>query len=172
MALDHVVLGHLAAAPQHGYAVWRRIDEALGGPGVLQRSHVYLALGRLLRAGLVQVRAERPARAPLRRVYAITAAGRARLGAWLAAGVGDARSVVRRSLLVKVAVLAALDERLDAHALLAERTLREHRLRRPRPRALPGALVDARTRRHLEIELELLAELGPVSARPPAAGSR
>jgi PadR family transcriptional regulator PadR len=77
--LDALVLGALAAAPAHGYAVIVALRESSEGEFDLAEGTVYPALHRLekrgfLAASLVEVQGRR------RKVYTLTAAGRRELG--------------------------------------------------------------------------------------------
>jgi DNA-binding PadR family transcriptional regulator len=81
--LEHVVLGVLASRPRHGYALKQRL-----GPGLPPRHQIndgvlYPLLARLERRGLVQSTTEPGDRGRMRRVYAVTTAGRDAFLAWL-----------------------------------------------------------------------------------------
>lgn len=167
MALEHLVLGLVAGGVRHGYAIWRRVDEALGARGTVQRSHVYAALAALERRSLV-VACEAPANGRARRrAFVVTAAGDARLRAWLDRTPSDATLVVQRALFVKLAVRALLGARPSRRDVEAERAAR---------RAIPDRfaasgplvrLLRERARRRVEVELWLLGQLE--TAVPPAA---
>jgi PadR family transcriptional regulator PadR len=78
--LDLLLLTAVAAGAAHGYRIIERVRERSGGAFDLREGTVYPALHRLERHGLLESRwdDEAPRR---RRVYAITARGRAALDA-------------------------------------------------------------------------------------------
>ena len=82
---QEVVLAMLAKEPCHGYQLHTRIDAALGpfGDG-LNPGHVYVILGRLEKAGLVE-REEAEGRGARqdRKIYRVTPAGQTRMAEWL-----------------------------------------------------------------------------------------
>ena len=83
-ALEYHVLLALASGPLHGYAVKDAIVAESSGALVPRAGSLYRVIARLLTAGLV--RETSPADAPAhpglaRRYYALTARGRAALGA-------------------------------------------------------------------------------------------
>lgn len=79
----------LAKEPSHGYQLRARLQQALGPAGdAMNAGQIYVTLTRLERAGLVTCERaaglpDRPDR-PDRKVYALTAAGQQRVGAWIA----------------------------------------------------------------------------------------
>ena len=84
MALAHVLLGILADGPAHGYDVKREHDRRFPAAKPLAYGQVYAALARLADdGGLEVVEATDPSGGPERTTYALTAAGRERLEAWL-----------------------------------------------------------------------------------------
>jgi DNA-binding PadR family transcriptional regulator len=79
------VLALLAKEPAHGYEIRQRLVDALGPLGAaLNPGQVYVVLSRLARAGLVQVEEVGQQAHPDKKVYELTAAGRARVADWLA----------------------------------------------------------------------------------------
>ena len=84
---QEVALALLAKEPRHGYELRARLDAALGPLGEgLNAGHVYVILGRLEKAGLVErAGAEEPAQRQDRKVYRLTPAGQERLAEWLSA---------------------------------------------------------------------------------------
>jgi DNA-binding PadR family transcriptional regulator len=82
-----VLLALLAEEPSHGYQLRARLQLALGPLAeALNAGQVYVTLSRLEKAGLVSselVDAQRHADRPDRKVYELTAAGRARVTDWL-----------------------------------------------------------------------------------------
>ena len=101
---EWTVLGVLAEAPRHGFAVARELadDAPLGQVWTVPRPLVYRAIGRLADDGLVEaVRAEEGDRGPTRTVHRVTRTGRRRYRCWLDAPVGHPRDV-RTELLAKL----------------------------------------------------------------------
>jgi DNA-binding PadR family transcriptional regulator len=79
-----VLLALLATEASHGYQVRARLQLALGPlADVLNPGQVYVTLNRLETAGLVTSERIGQADRPDRKVYALTAAGRARVEEWL-----------------------------------------------------------------------------------------
>jgi DNA-binding PadR family transcriptional regulator len=76
--LDALILAALAHGPAHGYAVISRLHERSGGAFDLPEGTIYPALHRLEAAGYVRAADDR-VQGRRRRVYALTAAGEARL---------------------------------------------------------------------------------------------
>jgi DNA-binding PadR family transcriptional regulator len=83
--VQEVLLALLAKEPSHGYQLRARLQLALGPlADVLNPGHVYVTLARLEKAGLVISERVGQADRPDRKVYELTAAGRARVMEWLA----------------------------------------------------------------------------------------
>jgi len=177
MPLEDLVLGLLAQGPAHGYRLRARLEAELGAQRPLETSHVYAALARLEDHGLAVGRVELDGQGRTRRVFNLTAAGRARHRALLDRP-GACWTLLRRPLLLKTALLAVLGEHLGRRSLQAERALRERLLRgllASPPATEVARLLRDRERRHLEVELWLLDALGRPPApttRPPGSGSR
>src|SRR5689334_19544434 len=82
--VQEVLLALLAAEPAHGYEIRARLQLALGPLAeALNAGQVYVTLTRLEKAGLVHARRIGQAERPDRKVYELTAAGRARVMEWL-----------------------------------------------------------------------------------------
>jgi DNA-binding PadR family transcriptional regulator len=80
-----VILGLLAKEPAHGYELRSRLERALGPlAAAVSSGQVYVTLGRLHRAGLIDVVGGHAASSAGRKVYELTAAGRDRVAAWAA----------------------------------------------------------------------------------------
>jgi PadR family transcriptional regulator PadR len=79
-ALDMCLLALLAREPAHGYELVRRIEAA--GFDAVGYGTVYPLLTRMRRLGLVADEMQASPAGPPRKVYALTDAGRARLGSW------------------------------------------------------------------------------------------
>ena len=82
--VQEVLLALLAREASHGYELRARLQLALGPLAeVLNSGHVYVTLNRLEKAGLVTSERVGQADRPDRKVYELTAAGRARVSQWL-----------------------------------------------------------------------------------------
>jgi DNA-binding PadR family transcriptional regulator len=82
--VQEVLLALLAAESSHGYQLRARLELALGPLSeALNAGQVYVTLSRLEKAGLVTSQRVGQADRPDRKVYELTAAGRARVGEWL-----------------------------------------------------------------------------------------
>jgi DNA-binding PadR family transcriptional regulator len=83
---QEVVLAMLAKEPSHGYELRARLQQALGPVGdTMNAGQIYVTLSRMEKSGLVtcEQSAGLPDR-PDRKVYALTAAGQARVVDWMA----------------------------------------------------------------------------------------
>jgi DNA-binding PadR family transcriptional regulator len=83
---QEVVLAMLAKEPSYGYELRARLREALGPLGdAMNAGHVYVALTRLEKAGLlaVETHADGADRSD-RKVYALTPSGQQRIAEWIA----------------------------------------------------------------------------------------
>ena len=78
--LDMCLLALLASEPAHGYELVRRMEAA--GFGAVSYGTIYPLLTRMRRLGLVADEQQDSPSGPPRKVYALTTAGRGRLGAW------------------------------------------------------------------------------------------
>ncbi|MDN4172704.1 PadR family transcriptional regulator [Nocardioides sp. SOB77] len=83
MSLATVLLGVLADGPAHGYDLKRGHDERFPSARPLAYGQVYATLARLERDGLVETAGTERGSGPDRTTYALTAAGREALAAWL-----------------------------------------------------------------------------------------
>jgi DNA-binding PadR family transcriptional regulator len=82
--MQEVVLALLAKEPSHGYELRAVLRQALGPLGeAMNAGQIYVTLGRLEKAGLVESSREDGASSD-RKVYELTPAGRARVADWLA----------------------------------------------------------------------------------------
>jgi DNA-binding PadR family transcriptional regulator len=82
--VQEVLLALLATEPAHGYELRARLQLALGPlADALNAGQVYVTLTRLEKAGLVGSERVGQADRPDRKVYELTAAGRARVMEWL-----------------------------------------------------------------------------------------
>jgi DNA-binding PadR family transcriptional regulator len=109
---DWAVLGVIAEAPTHGFAVARELaaDGDLGRVWTVHRPIVYRSLDHLERAGFIEREASVAGAGPQRTPVRVTGLGRRRLKRWLAQPVEHVRDV-RSQLLLKLALLhrSALD---------------------------------------------------------------
>lgn len=99
-----LVLSALREGPKHGYQIALDVESGSGGAFLLQHGTLYPILHRLERDGLIRGKWTEPAGERRRKQYALTAAGRRRLGE----GTGEVRAVFSRLL----AVLGEQDESL------------------------------------------------------------
>lgn len=169
MSVKQTVLGLLAAGPAHGYRLCARMNTSFGAMRAIGSSRVYAVLAELEREGLATGRTERDARSGTRRLFELTGRGHAAHRAWLARPM-ECRGLLRRPLLVKIAVARSLGERVPARTLRAERNARERllrSLREARGRTAIERLLDERAARHLEVELWLLDEVSVAQSPPP-----
>jgi DNA-binding PadR family transcriptional regulator len=83
---QEVVLAMLAKEPSQGYELRARLDQALGPFGeAMNAGHIYVQLGRLEKAGLIERRgAAQSSDGRDRKVYELTSAGQERVTDWLA----------------------------------------------------------------------------------------
>ena len=82
--VQEVLLALLAKEASHGYELRARLQLALGPlADAMNAGHVYVTLNRLEKAGLVSSERIGQADRPDRKVYELTAAGRARVSEWL-----------------------------------------------------------------------------------------
>jgi DNA-binding PadR family transcriptional regulator len=127
MALRHAVLASLLEGEASGYQLAKRFDVAVANFWYAQPQQLYAELARLEQAGLVAGRRVLQEKRPNKRVYQITAAGRAELEKFVAQPAKP--TTMKDDLLVKVAAaddadvdaaVAAIDERAaQAEAKLA-----------------------------------------------------
>jgi DNA-binding PadR family transcriptional regulator len=82
-ATEAAVLGLLADGEQSGYDLRRCAERSVGYFWAPARSQIYAVLPRLVEAGLARRRHVRQDTRPDKRLYRITAAGRAALAEWL-----------------------------------------------------------------------------------------
>jgi DNA-binding PadR family transcriptional regulator len=122
--VQEVLLALLAKAASHGYQLRARLQLALGPLAeALNEGQVYVTLNRLEKAGLVT--SEQEAGRPNRKVYALTAAGRARVMEWLEDTSWPKPAPAEFHLKLVAAAAAGLGDPvrlvdMQRHALLAE----------------------------------------------------
>ncbi|MFN2316028.1 MAG: PadR family transcriptional regulator [Gemmatimonadales bacterium] len=82
MSLDHILLGILRS-PSSGYDIKAAFDNIFSHFWAADLPQIYRTLNRMEREGLLLVHEEPSERGPARRVYQLTASGRAALREWL-----------------------------------------------------------------------------------------
>jgi DNA-binding PadR family transcriptional regulator len=121
-----VLLALLATEASHGYQLRARLELALGPLAeALNEGQVYVTLTRLEKAGLVTSRRVGQTDRPNRKVYELTAEGRARVGAWLEDTSWPKPAPAEFHLKLVAAAAAGLGDPVrlvdvQRHALLAE----------------------------------------------------
>jgi DNA-binding PadR family transcriptional regulator len=106
MSLPHALLGLLAVEPRSGYELTKEFGGHLGRYAWhAGHTSIYPELGRLAERGLVEVTEEGPRGS---RTYAVTAAGREELRAWLLEPPAQPRKM-RNEQVLRLFLLSALD---------------------------------------------------------------
>lgn len=170
---DLIILGLLAPRPRHGYELVQEIDSMrLRQWARIGSSTVYVALERLEDRGHLESTVDREGNRPQRNVYAITDAGRVRLGKLVKQALGSDEPVYSDRLVGGVFAALALGAEAAGEALgraSGARRQAAERLEAVRPQASPvgRAIIDFQ-RRVAEAERRLLDDL----AESPAAGER
>ena len=93
--LDLLILKTLDLEPLHGYGIGQRIEQMSGGVFRLTLGGLYPALQRLERSGLVRAHWSTSDNNRRARYYALTPAGRRRLGAQQKAWTRTAEAMLR-----------------------------------------------------------------------------
>jgi DNA-binding PadR family transcriptional regulator len=127
MSVPHVLLGLLEDHPRHGYDLKREYDERFAGDRPLKFGQVYSTLARLLRDGLVEIRAVQAGGGPDRKLYAITSAGVTDIERWLLEPVAPHPHV--QSVLFTKVSLALLSGRSATEVLDGQRAAHLERMR-------------------------------------------
>jgi PadR family transcriptional regulator, regulatory protein AphA len=125
MAAEHAILGLLALSESgvgHGYVLARQFspDAQLGNVVRLEPGMVYHHLKKLERLGWVTVVPDSGPGRPARRLFALSAAGRAELRRWLAEPVARTREI-RLDFLVKLYLALQLDPALAVRLVNEQR---------------------------------------------------
>jgi DNA-binding PadR family transcriptional regulator len=152
MSIAKTFLGLLEDGPRHGYDLKRSYDERFGHDRPLAYGQVYATLSRLLKSGLVEVHGIEPGGGPERKRYAITEAGVADLGLWLAEPERP-EPYLRTTLYAKV-VLALLTDRPATQVLDVQRTAHLQLMRELTRRKAAGDLADQLICDHALFHLE------------------
>lgn len=118
-------LALLAKVPAHGYELKQAFDAALGGVWPpLNIGQVYTTLGRLERDGLVRSAFVEQAHRPDKKVYELTAEGRAALEVWIEAPAEGPRLKDEFFLKLVLAQTAGLNSTHDPAVLIANQRRR------------------------------------------------
>ncbi|MFD0342403.1 PadR family transcriptional regulator [Streptomyces sp. NPDC127117] len=118
--LELAILGFLADEPLHGYQLRRRIAHLSGHARPVSDGSLYPAINRLVKAGLLDRRAEPGASAAQRHTLSLTAPGRTELLRRLRDADGLEISDSTRYFTV-LAFLSQLPDTADQHAVLRRR---------------------------------------------------
>ena len=109
------LLGLLSREPTYGYDLKHSHDRYFGAGKPLAFGQVYATLARLIRDGLITLLGEESGGGPDRKRYAITAAGRTELAAWMFTPAVPSQAL-QSELFAKTVVALLVDE--DADQLL------------------------------------------------------
>jgi len=104
---QYAVLGFLADAPAHGYALRTRIAEGLGPLWQIASSQLYQVLHKLAAAHWVSCDIDKQSQGPARKTYRLTAVGSAAFWEWASSPVANIRDL-RVELLAKLYFLRRL----------------------------------------------------------------
>jgi DNA-binding PadR family transcriptional regulator len=126
VALEHAILVSLAEQSSSGYDLARRFDKSIGYFWAATHQQVYKVLGRMEAAGWVAGTVVEQDGRPDKKLYELTADGRAELARWLA--VPAEPEVTRSELAVKVRGAAYGDVRAVATEVARHRAMHAERL--------------------------------------------
>lgn len=178
MSVRNALLGLLAQRPRHGYDLRAAFEALVGGEENwdVKPAQVYTTLARLEENGLVVKEAIGQEGGPEKRVYAITAAGRAELETWFATGVESEHQ--RDEFFVKLMLSLAVDGANPRKVIRTQRALlyqKLHDMTAQRQQTNPETelahiLLLDKTVMHLEADLRWLdmveARLDEVRRQP------
>lgn len=122
-SIELALLGYVYAHPAHGYEIYQQ----LAAPGGLwqvwrlKQSQLYALLAKLDEAGLLEATLEPQEARPPRKMYRLTAAGRAAFQAWLGSPVNRGRQM-RIEFLAKLYFAHRLEPQLVPDLLERQRT--------------------------------------------------
>jgi len=154
-----VLLALLAKEPAHGYELRARLAAALGDMAdVVSSGQVYVTLGRLENARLVAARND--LHGTDRKVYEVTATGRARLAAWVLETPWPRAAPTEFHLRLVAVAAARLADPLEVIDRQRRELLRQLRAAQQaqldeRPRSLPALLLEG-TALRLQADLRWL----------------
>jgi DNA-binding PadR family transcriptional regulator len=134
------LLGLLEREPSHGYDLKRDYDTYFGRGKPLPYGQVYATLGRLARDGKAVAGEAEPGDGPDRKRYAITPAGTAEVGAWLAEPAEPEPHL--QTVLFSKVMLALMLGRSAARYLDAQRARHLRRMRELTEAKRTGPLMD------------------------------
>ncbi len=138
MPTEYALLGLLLDGPKHGYELARRFspETALGGICHLEMSMLYALLKKQEKAENIEAELESQGTRPPKRIFHLTAMGRAAFMEWVRSPVGRSREI-RLDFLVKLYfarqlgvddVLALIDRQLEVCTALLDRLERGQNL--------------------------------------------
>ena len=145
MALEHAILVALTEQSSTGYDLARRFDKSIGQFWTATHQQVYKVLARMEAAGWVRVTVVPQQGRPDKKVYAVTADGKAELRGWLAEPAEP--ETTRSELALKVrgmssgstkAVLAEVRRHRERHAERLDAYLRNEKHEFADPSRLRG----------------------------------
>ena len=126
MALEHAILVALAEKASTGYDLARRFDKSIGQFWTATHQQVYKVLARMESAGWVVATVVEQDGRPDKKVYDLTADGRAELAAWIARPAEP--EVTRSDLAVKIRGASYGDPAAVAAEVARHRALHAERL--------------------------------------------
>jgi DNA-binding PadR family transcriptional regulator len=122
MSIKYAILGILAEGNLHGYDLKSSFDEKVGEFWSLNYGQIYSTLDRLEKDGLVTHDREAQEKRPDRKIFRITADGRAELAKWLAAPVTRIRAL-RDEFFIKLVFLVKNDPALVLALIARQKNL-------------------------------------------------
>jgi DNA-binding PadR family transcriptional regulator len=146
VALEHAILVALAERAGSGYELARRFDKSIGRFWTATHQQIYKVLGRMESDGWLAPTLVAQDGRPDKKVYELTAEGRAELAAWIARPAG--LEATRSELAVKIrgasygdprAVAAEVRRHRAEHARQLESYLANEKREFPDPSRLRGA---------------------------------
>ena len=126
VALEHAILVSLAEKASSGYELARRFDKSIGQFWTATHQQVYKVLARMESAGWLAVTVVPQHGRPDKKVYDLTADGRAELADWIAQPAEP--EVTRSDLAVKIRGAAYGDASAVADEVARHRALHAERL--------------------------------------------
>jgi DNA-binding PadR family transcriptional regulator len=126
MALEHAILVSLAERASTGYELARRFDKSIGRFWTATHQQIYKVLARMEASGWVAPTHVAQDGRPDKKVYELTAAGRAELRAWIAQPAEP--EAARSDLAVKVRGAAYGDAKAVAAEVRRHRAIHQERL--------------------------------------------
>ncbi|MDX1875364.1 PadR family transcriptional regulator [Mycolicibacterium sp. 120266] len=171
MALQHAILVALCEQAGSGYELARRFDRSIGYFWAATHQQIYRTLRSMEADGWVSVHVVEQRGRPDKKVYSVSADGRAELRRWIAAPLTGGGSTVAdhrtRDLAVKVRAAGYGDTaaiRAQAEALRAERAalLDTYRGYQKREFADPATLTGTALHQYLVLRGGMRAEEGAI----------